>query len=118
VVTFTDITQRKQAEVALVASEERWKFAIEGAGDGLWDWNIQSGKAFYSPRYKAMFGYAEADIGDTADEWSKRIHPDDAPGVMAALQPYMDTTVRLNHRSSRCKPCAAMDSEGKRLSPT
>jgi PAS domain S-box-containing protein len=90
VVTFTDITQRKQAEVALVASEERWKFAIEGAGDGLWDWNIQTGKAFYSPRYKAMFGYTEADIRDTADEWSKRIHPDDAPGVMAALQPYMD----------------------------
>ena len=77
-------------ELALAESEERWKFAIEGAGDGLWDWNTQTGKAFYSPRYKEMFGYAETDIGDTADEWSKRIHPDDAPGVMAALQPYME----------------------------
>ena len=85
-----EILERKQAEAALIASEERWKFAIEGSGDGLWDWNIQTGKAFYSPRYKEMYGYAKADIGDTADEWSKRIHPDDAPGVMAALQPYMD----------------------------
>ena len=79
-----------QHEAALIASEERWKFAIEGSGDGLWDWNTQTGKAFYSPRYKEMYGYAKADIGDTADEWSKRIHPADAPGVMAALQPYMD----------------------------
>jgi PAS domain S-box-containing protein len=32
-----DVTARKQAETALIASEERWKFALEGAGDGLWD---------------------------------------------------------------------------------
>jgi diguanylate cyclase (GGDEF)-like protein/PAS domain S-box-containing protein len=73
-----------------VASEERWKFAIEGAGDGLWDWNVQTGEAFYSPRYKQMFGYADADFGTTSDEWRKRVHPDDAPGVFAALQPYID----------------------------
>jgi len=90
VVTFTDITERKHAEAALVASEQRWKFAIEGAGDGLWDWNIQTGRAFYSPRYKAMLGYTEEEIGDTADEWIKRIHPEDAPGVFAAIQPYME----------------------------
>jgi diguanylate cyclase (GGDEF)-like protein/PAS domain S-box-containing protein len=90
VVTFTDITQRKHAEAALITSEERWKFAIEGAGDGLWDWNIQTGKAFYSPRYKAILGFAEDDIGDSAEEWSKRLHPEDAPGVFATLQPYME----------------------------
>ena len=87
---FQDITERKRAELALHHSEDRWMFAIEGSGDGLWDWNIQTGVAFYSLRYKEMFGYVEADFGTTSDEWSKRIHPDDAPGVFAALRPYMD----------------------------
>jgi diguanylate cyclase (GGDEF)-like protein/PAS domain S-box-containing protein len=88
-----DISERKGSELALKESEARWKFAIEGAGDGLWDWNIQTGKAFYSPRYKTMLGFANEEIGDSADEWSKRIHPDDAPGVFAALQPYLDGKV-------------------------
>lgn len=85
-----DISERKSNELALIESKARWKFAIEGAGDGLWDWNIQTGKTFYSPRYKTMLGFANEEFGDTADEWSKRIHPDDAPGVFAALKPYMD----------------------------
>ena len=78
-----------QRESALSESEFRWKFAIEGAGDGLWDWNILTGKAFYSPRYKTMLGFAEDEMGDSAEEWTKRIHPDDAPGVFATMQPYM-----------------------------
>ncbi len=82
--------ERLHAEQTLHESEERWKFAIEGAGDGLWDWNIQTGEAFYSPRYKQMFGFTDADIGTTSDEWSKRVHPEDAPGVFATIQPYLD----------------------------
>ncbi len=85
-----DITERKKAEEALVESEYRWKFALEGAGDGVWDWNIQTGEAFYSQRYKEMLGFAENEIGTTSDEWLKRVHPDDAPMVMTALQPYLD----------------------------
>ena len=85
-----EIAERRQAGEALEKSEERWKFAIEGSGDGLWDWNIQTGKAFYSSRYKTMLGFADDEIGDTADEWTKRIHPDDAQCVFAALQPYLD----------------------------
>ncbi|MFZ4626478.1 MAG: PAS domain-containing protein, partial [Rhodoferax sp.] len=89
-VIVSDISARKHAEAALLESDARWKFAVDGLGDGLWDWHIQTGVAFFSARYKEMFGYAEADIGATANEWIRRLHPDDAPAVMAALQPCLD----------------------------
>lgn len=36
--------------------EFRWKFAIEGSGDGLWDWNVADGTVFFSAQYKQMLG--------------------------------------------------------------
>ena len=89
-IAVSDISARKRAQALQMESEARWKFAVDGAGDGLWDWNIQTGQAFFSTRYKEMLGYAEGDIGTTLDEWTKRIHPDDAPSVYAALQPFID----------------------------
>ena len=85
-----DITRLKTAEQALVASEQRWMFALEGAGDGVWDWNLQTGQAHFSSRWKSMFGYEDADIGSEATEWSTRVHPDDMPPVMQALQAHLD----------------------------
>ncbi len=90
VASFVEITDRKRAEETLHESEFRWKFALEGAGDGVWDWNIQAGEAYYSQRYKEMLGYSEDEIGNTSDEWLKRIHPDDVTGVMTALKPYIE----------------------------
>lgn len=91
---ITDITERKQAEAALIESEERWKFALEGAGEGVWDWNIQTGDAVYSRRWKEMLGYAEAEIGNNSSEWSSRVHPEDMPKVMAAIQAHIDGKTR------------------------
>ncbi|MFZ4624403.1 MAG: PAS domain S-box protein [Rhodoferax sp.] len=87
---ISDISERKKTEDALKRSEERWQFALESGGDGLWDWNLQTGEAFFSRRYKEMFGYAEHEFENNAEAWSKRVHPDDVPAVMAALQPYLD----------------------------
>ncbi len=85
-----DITERKAAEEALRASEERWKFALEGAGDGVWDRNIRTGEVLYSKRYKAMLGFAEDEVENRREEWEKRIHPEDRPRVLADLQGYLD----------------------------
>ena len=87
---ITDITERKRAEAILLESEQRWKFALEGAGEGVWDWNIQTGDAVYSRRWKEMLGYAEGEIGKNSSEWSSRVHPEDMPKVMAAIQAHID----------------------------
>jgi PAS domain S-box-containing protein len=85
-----DISERKTAEEALRASEERWKFVLEGAGDGVWDRDIRSGTILYSKRYKEMLGYAEDEFENRREAWEQRIHPEDRPRVIADLQSYLE----------------------------
>ena len=49
--SFLDITNRKKAEEALMKREERIFLAMEATKDGLWDWNITTGEAYFSPEY-------------------------------------------------------------------
>ena len=73
-----DVTERRKAERALRDSEERWQYALEGSGDGVWDWDVPQNRIYYSRRWKEMLGYGENEIGDCPDEWFGKIHPDDA----------------------------------------
>ncbi len=99
-----DITARLQTEAALHASDMRWKFALEGAGDGVWDWNILTNKVFYSHHLKAMLGYADEDIGNTLDERQKRIHPADLAACDTALKQHFDakTSVYIHEYRLLC----------------
>ena len=58
--------QRSRAE--LQATEERWTLAIDGIGDGVWDWNLESNRVFFSPVWKHLLGYAADELGDTPEE--------------------------------------------------
>ncbi len=78
-----DITSLKLAQDALRESEERWKFALEGSGHGVWDWNMETGEVFYSRQWRALFGYDEQEAIST--DAPARVHPDDLVGVLALL---------------------------------
>ena len=82
--------ERKQVDAALSESEERWKFALEGAGDAVWDWNIQSGRVVFSRRWSEMLGLDEHLLEGTLEEWRSRILPEDLQRVMASMQDYLD----------------------------
>ncbi len=100
-----DITERKRGEEALRASEERWQLAINGSTDGMWDWDPRSNKIFLSNRWKALRGYKEEEIGDEAEEWLSRIHPDDLDRVMRTVQLYFAKRIPVYECEyrSRCK---------------
>jgi diguanylate cyclase (GGDEF)-like protein/PAS domain S-box-containing protein len=82
--------ERKRAEEALRASEHRYALAVSGANDGLWDWNIARGTVYFSPRWKAMLGYAEEEIDARIEEWLERVHPDDLAALRAALDDHLE----------------------------
>jgi diguanylate cyclase (GGDEF)-like protein/PAS domain S-box-containing protein len=73
-------------EIAIREAEERWQFALESAGHGVWDWNPQSGEVFFSPAWKRMLGYADDEVSHSIDAWRSMLHPDDLPLVHAAIE--------------------------------
>jgi diguanylate cyclase (GGDEF)-like protein/PAS domain S-box-containing protein len=70
---------------ALVASNARWKFALDGAGHGVWDWDLSSNRVTFSTQWKTMLGYDDQDIGDECQEWVSRVHPADLAHFQAQV---------------------------------
>ena len=81
--------ERQATEDALRDSEERYALAVRGANDGLWDWDLESDMMFFSPRWKSMLGFSDADVGDSPREWLDRIHPDDRPPFRRHLDTHL-----------------------------
>lgn len=104
--SFNRLQQRiEEQEKQARASEERWKFAVEGSRDGVWDRDLITGKVSYSKRYKEMYGFAEDELQDDEESWYARIHPDDVAEVRASRKAYFagDSGIYLNERRMQCK---------------
>lgn len=87
--TNSDITEMVNADAALRASEERWQFALEGSQDGVWDWCPMDGRAYFSPRWKGILGYTDAEIANTYQAWKALIHPEDVANAEQAVSDYL-----------------------------
>jgi diguanylate cyclase (GGDEF)-like protein len=81
---------RRRAVEALAAAEARWKLALNGSGEGVWDCNFASRAIMLSARAQVILDITTATIPSTRQAMHALVHPEDAPGLSLALQDHFD----------------------------
>jgi PAS domain S-box-containing protein len=74
---FRDITERKEAEIALQNERERAELAQQAGHIGIFEWDLQRNQIFWTPENAALYGLPIETFGGTCESWFKRVHPDD-----------------------------------------
>ncbi|MBS0210321.1 MAG: PAS domain-containing protein [Planctomycetes bacterium] len=112
-----EASRRQATEAALHENVERFNQMIHGAKMGLWDTRVNSedplnwdNPIYYSPHLKKMFGHEPHEFPDTLGAFFSRVHPEDLPGVYAALDrhlrdrvPYQDIEYRVFRRDGEMR---------------
>jgi PAS domain S-box-containing protein len=116
--------RERELATSVRASEERYALVARATDDGLWDWDVSAGVVYYSPRWKSMLGYGEAEIGDGPGEWLDRVHPEDREDVAAAIAAQLGgspvpleiehrvRTAQGDHRWVLCRALTVTDEAG------
>ena len=82
-----EIARHHQTSRSLECSEERLRLAVEGAGMGTVDVNLQTGTVYCSTTHLRMLGYETVASGQTAvDIWQSNVYPDDQARIQAAKE--------------------------------
>jgi len=99
------ITERVRVEAELKLSEERFSLAMEGANEGLWDWDLKTDQIFLSKRWKSMLGYRDNELENSFETWERLVHSDDLKPVKQSIDNYLSgktsefkTEFRMKHK--------------------
>ncbi|MDD3324852.1 MAG: diguanylate cyclase [Sulfurospirillaceae bacterium] len=87
IVDIDELTKNKET---LLSIKERYELVLDGADDGVWDWNIQKDTVYYSSRWKKIMGYDEASTPNDLNSWLNLVHHKDMAKVNEALRAHLD----------------------------
>jgi|GEM_PF-1954633 len=90
-------------EKAKSESEERLKLVLDGSNDGIWDWDIQTGRIEINRRWAEMLGYKVEEIDRNVATWANLVHPDDIAMVQKVLKDHLDGIIPLYETEHRIK---------------
>lgn len=105
-----DVTEDRRVEENLRLMSERLKLAIEGTGEGIWDWDLVHNRHTFSTELKKILGYAEYEDPGSQMDWRNLTHPEDVERVSQAISaclrdetPVYQCEYRLRARNGRWK---------------
>lgn len=99
-ITYGDVTESRRTERSLRESEDRHALAMEAINEAVFDWDVETGEIYYSPRVEAIFGLGPDQL-KTVDDWNRRVHPDDWDrfrGALIALLKGQAETLEIEYR--------------------
>ncbi len=96
----TDITERKRTEEQLRLSEERLRMALAASRVGIWDWDIRSGRMYWSAGVEALCGLASGSFPGAYADYLELIHVEDRGTVLNTIQQALvdQAGVEMSHR--------------------
>ena len=109
---------------ALRESEQRYTLAAQGTRDGIWDWNLETGEIYLSPRWRAMVGVQDSNWVAHGSSWLELVFEEDRERVRADLEAHLsgesskfETELRMQDQSGGfrwmlCRGLAVRDQEG------
>jgi len=99
---LTNITGIRKREILVQEAVTRYQFALEASKKGIWDYNLKTGKVYFSKESLDILQLNDLDNIDTNEKWDARIHPDDLESYLSNIQlhkenklPYFENTKRV-----------------------
>ena len=90
IISFVDITERKQAEESVRANNERFQIVSRATNDAVWDWNLTTDALWWNDAYELLFGYPPEETDPTITSWTAFIHPEDLDRVVQGVHEVID----------------------------
>lgn len=103
---FQDAIKEKGKHWSKLHLDEAYRLnVLIGAAEGFLDWNVVTNQVLFSKKLKEMLGYEESEIGNSVEEWTRRIHPDDLEMTLLAIDRHINGINRyyLREHRIRCK---------------
>ncbi|QEL13556.1 PAS domain-containing hybrid sensor histidine kinase/response regulator [Limnoglobus roseus] len=88
--SHTDVTAKKQAELALRASERTFALALEAGQLGIWDWHVPTGHMELGGAWRGMLGYTKDELEPRIQTWEDLLHPDDMPTIRPIVRDHLE----------------------------
>ncbi len=123
--SHTDVTEFALMEQKLQQQKELFELAVTASNEGIWDWNLEKEKIYFSPRWKSMLGYNEDELSNTLETWESLIFQDDYKAALklieelkSGMRESFETTQKFKHKLGhivfvRSKAIKVCDKKGK-----